>query len=76
MTRLGEAKSFETVEAEVKEVEGIHVSVATPAALYELKNGTVRPLDRQDAEGVATPLWTRGGLKDACPEIPNGRADG
>jgi hypothetical protein len=52
MTRLGEAKSFETVEAEVKEVEGIHVSVATPAALYELKKGTVRPLDRQDAEAL------------------------
>lgn len=52
MTRLGEAASFETVEAEVKEVEGIHVSVATPPALYELKKGTVRPLDRQDAEAL------------------------
>jgi hypothetical protein len=52
MTRLGEAASFETVEAEIKEVEGIHVKVATPAALYELKKGTVRPLDRQDAEAL------------------------
>ena len=59
MTRLGEAASFETVEAEVKEVEGIHVRVATPAALYELKKGTVRPLDRQDAEA----LRRRFGLK-------------
>ena len=29
--------------------EGTRVSVATPAALYRLKNGTVRPKDHQDA---------------------------
>jgi hypothetical protein len=49
MTRLGEAASFETVEVEVKEFEGIRVPVATPRALYRLKKGTVRSLDRQDA---------------------------
>jgi len=49
MTRLGEAASYETVDAEVKEIEGIRVRVATPAALYRLKKGTVRALDRQDA---------------------------
>jgi hypothetical protein len=59
LTRLGEAASFESVEAEVKEVEGIRVWVATPAALYALKKGTVRPLDRQDAEA----LRRRFGLK-------------
>ncbi len=52
MTRLGEAASFETVAQENKEVEGIRVRVATPAALYRLKKGTVRPLDRQDAEAL------------------------
>jgi len=52
MTRLGEAASFDTVEAEIKEVEGIRVRVATPAALYRLKRTTVRPLDRQDAEAL------------------------
>ncbi len=52
MTRLGEAASFETVEAEVKEVEGIRVRVATPAALYRLKRGTCRALDREDAEAL------------------------
>jgi Nucleotidyl transferase AbiEii toxin, Type IV TA system len=60
MTRLGEAANFETVTAEIKEVEGIRVSVASPAALYELKKGTVRPLDRQDAEA----LRRRFGLKE------------
>lgn len=60
MTRLGELASFDTVEAEVKEVEGIRVKVATPAALYRLKKDTMRPLDRQDA---AT-LRERFNLKD------------
>ena len=52
LTRLGEAASFETVEAETKTVEGIHVQVATPAALYRLKKGTVRPQDHQDAAAM------------------------
>lgn len=52
MTRLGEAASYETVEAENKDIEGIRVRVATPAALYRLKKGTIRPLDRRDAEAL------------------------
>ncbi len=31
---------------------GIRVCVATPRALYDLKKGTVRPLDHQDAEAL------------------------
>ncbi len=49
MTRLGEAASFDTVEGEAKEVDGIEVRVATPLALYRLKRDTVRALDRSDA---------------------------
>jgi hypothetical protein len=52
ITRLGEAASFETVAQDDKVLEGIRVRVATPAALYRLKMGTVRPLDRQDAEAL------------------------
>jgi hypothetical protein len=52
MTRLGEAANFDTVEAEVREVEGIRVRVATPKALYRLKKDTVRPLDRQDTAAL------------------------
>jgi hypothetical protein len=52
MTTLGEVAGFDTVEAEVKEFEGIRVSVATPRALYRLKKDTVRPLDRQDAAAL------------------------
>ena len=63
MTRLGDAASFGTVDAEIKEVEGIRVRVATPAALYRLKRGTVRPLDQQDAEALRQPVsFARGGV--------------
>ena len=60
MTRLGVAANFESVEAEIKEIEGIRVRVATPLALYRLKRDTVRPLDRQDASALAQ----RFGLKE------------
>jgi hypothetical protein len=49
LTRLGTAASFETVEAEIKDVAGVKVSVATPSAIYRLKKGTIRALDHQDA---------------------------
>lgn len=52
MTRLGESVSFDAIESETKEIEGIRVTVATPAALYRLKRGTVRPIDRQDAAAL------------------------
>ena len=60
LTRLGEAARFETVDAEVKEFEGVRVSVASPAALYRLKKDTVRAIDRQDAAA----LRERFGLED------------
>jgi len=52
LTRLGDVAKFETIEAEIKEVDGVRVRVATPAALYRLKKGTVRPLDHQDAAAL------------------------
>ena len=52
MTRLGEMASFETVEAEAKEVDSVRVRVATPAALHRLKKGTMRAIDRQDAAAL------------------------
>jgi hypothetical protein len=52
LTRLGEAANFESVDSEIKNLEGIHVRVATPAALYLLKKDTVRPIDRQDAAAL------------------------
>lgn len=52
LTRLGEAARFDTVDREVKEIEGVRVSVATPRALYRLKRDTVRAKDRQDAAAL------------------------
>jgi hypothetical protein len=49
LTRLGEAVSFESVAAEIKPAGDISVRVATPAALYRMKRGTVRAKDHQDA---------------------------
>lgn len=52
MTRLGEAASFDTVEAETKDISGTRVRVATPQALYQLKKDTVRAKDRADAAAI------------------------
>lgn len=52
MTRLGEAASFETIEAQETTIEGVRVQVATPRALYRLKRDTVRPIDHRDAEAL------------------------
>lgn len=52
MTRLGDAASYDTVDAETKEIEGILVRVATPLALYRLKRDTVRAKDRDDAAAL------------------------
>lgn len=60
ITRLGEAASFDTVEAEVKEEDGTQVRVATPAALYRMKKATVRSQDHADAAA----LRERFNLKD------------
>ena len=52
LTRLGEAVSFESIEAETKNINGTSVQVATPAALYRMKKGTVRAKDNQDAAAL------------------------
>jgi len=52
LTRLGELATFETIDVEVKEVDGTQVRVATPAALYRLKKGTVRSQDHADAAAL------------------------
>ncbi|MCY4595500.1 MAG: hypothetical protein OXC19_11985 [Bryobacterales bacterium] len=49
ISRLREVVTFESVESEVKDVEGVRVRVATPLALYHFKKDTVRPIDWQDA---------------------------
>jgi Nucleotidyl transferase AbiEii toxin, Type IV TA system len=60
MTRLGEMASFDTVEAETRDVAGTPVRVATPRALYRLKKGLVRAKDHEDAAALATTVPTGG----------------
>jgi hypothetical protein len=73
LTRLGEIVTFESIEREQKDVAGTMVWVATPAALYRLKKGTVRAKDHEDASrrvqkfrsieemNAAEPVDVRGG---------------
>lgn len=53
LTRLGTAFSFEDIESEIVEVEGVRVRVATPAALVRMKRDTLRPIDKADAVALA-----------------------
>jgi hypothetical protein len=50
LSRLGDAFRFADLEAEILEVEGVRVKVATPRMLYKMKRDTVRPQDRLDAQ--------------------------
>jgi hypothetical protein len=50
LTRLGEAFRWEDLEVQRAPFEGLLVTVVTPAMLYRMKKGTVRPKDRIDAE--------------------------
>lgn len=52
IARLGEAFDFDGVESQAMEVEGVTVTVATPAMLYRMKRDTTRPQDRADAAAL------------------------
>lgn len=52
LTRLGEAFSFEDLEAERIDFDGLQVTVVTPETLYRMKKGTVRLRDQGDAERI------------------------
>jgi hypothetical protein len=52
LSRLGEAFRYDQLEAEDLMIDGVRVRVATPRQLFRMKRGTVRPLDRIDAEAL------------------------
>jgi hypothetical protein len=52
LTRLGQTVSFDRLETELKRIDDLAVPVATPAALYRMKRGTVRAKDHQDAAAL------------------------
>ena len=49
LSRLGEVATYEDLEYEVINIQGIDIKVATPETLYLLKKDTVRPEDKVDA---------------------------
>lgn len=52
VSRLGEFARYEDLEVQEIDSGGIKVRVATPETLYWLKKGTVRDIDRFDAEAL------------------------
>jgi hypothetical protein len=52
LARVGSAFSYDDLEFEHAELEGVPVRVATPETLYRMKRGTVRPIDRADAAAL------------------------
>ena len=60
LTRLGDLFTFADLETQRVDFGGVPVSVVTPAMLYRMKKGTVRPKDHVDAERIAR----RFGLKE------------
>ena len=52
LSRLGDAFSYQDLQFEEKDYDGILVRVATPRMLYEMKKNTLRLQDRADAEAL------------------------
>lgn len=52
LTRLGEAFSFDTLDSQMAEIEGVPIRVVTAPQLYRMKRDTVRAKDKGDAEAL------------------------
>ena len=52
LARLGSAFAFDDLDAQVIQVEGVPVRVATPRTLYRMKKDTIRPIDRADVAAL------------------------
>lgn len=53
LTRLGEAFRYSDLEIEVKTFGDVEARVVTARTLWQMKKGTVRPVDRVDAHALA-----------------------
>ncbi len=53
LTRLGDAFSYEELDIEERDYEGVPVKVVTARTLWRMKRDTSRPTDRFDAEVLA-----------------------
>jgi hypothetical protein len=52
MGRVGDVFTFDDLEAETRTLDGLSIRVASPRMLFEMKRGTLRPIDRADAEAL------------------------
>ena len=52
LTRLGEFATFESLQAEEVESDGVKIKIASPRTLYWMKKDTVRDIDRMDAQNL------------------------
>lgn len=46
--RLGERWEYDDIDSEVRELDGVQITVATPRMLYLMKRDTLRPKDQID----------------------------
>ncbi len=59
MARLGEVATYENLEAEPLEYNGIKIKLATPETLFKLKKDTLRDKDKVDAAFLEELIKTR-----------------
>lgn len=52
LTRLGEFATFDSLQAEEVESDGVRIKIASPRTLYWMKKDTVRDIDRMDAQNL------------------------
>lgn len=52
LARLGSAFTFDDLEVQTIQVEGVPVRIATPTTLYRMKKDTIRPIDRADVAAL------------------------
>lgn len=50
--RIGEFAKYDDLKAQEIEISGVTIRVATPSCLYWLKKGTLRAIDRADAQAL------------------------
>lgn len=46
MARIGEVADYDTIDFEIKKVNELDINIATPEALYKLKNNTIGPQEK------------------------------
>ena len=52
ISKVGTEFTYDDLEAEVLELEGVKIRLATPTTLYNMKKSTVRPIDKADATAL------------------------